>query len=152
MWFISFWCQDMTLQNSWREGNRVLPLSWLNFPVLSILPNLTAGMTTRPLLIHLSITRVLELQIKRCQIRQKANTPSYNFYEKPSPNSIVSRPELSRESRWWIYPVFINGWNVSPILSNPLSSSDTTIPTLYARQPFSIWSPKAVYANLINFL
>jgi hypothetical protein len=45
----------------WWEGNRVLPLSRLNFPILSISLNLLAGATTRPFLIYLPISGALEL-------------------------------------------------------------------------------------------
>jgi hypothetical protein len=43
------------------EGNRVLPLSRLNFPILSISLNQLAGTATRPFLIYLPISGALEL-------------------------------------------------------------------------------------------
>jgi len=65
----------------WLEGNRVLPLSRLNFPILSILSNLPAGAAAQPFLIYLPIFGALELQIKRERICWKTNISGYNFYE-----------------------------------------------------------------------
>jgi len=61
------------------------------------LPNLSAEVAARPLLIYLSIPGVIELQIKRCWTRWKANIPGYNSYEKPSLNFIIFRSEYSLE-------------------------------------------------------
>jgi hypothetical protein len=44
-----------------------------------------AEVATRPLLRYLSISGVLEPQIKRGQIHWKANIPGYNFYEETFP-------------------------------------------------------------------
>ena len=65
-----------------------------------------AGVATQPLLIYLSISRVIKLQSKQGQTRWKANISSYNFYEKPSLNFIIFRPKFSWESRRRIYPFF----------------------------------------------
>jgi len=59
--------------------------------------NLPIGVATRPLVIHLPISGVLELQIKRCWIHWKANIPGYNLYEIFFSIFIVLRPEYSQE-------------------------------------------------------
>jgi hypothetical protein len=64
----------------WYEGNQVLLLSRLNFPILSISLNLPVGVASRLFLIHLPISGVLELQIRRGQICWKANISGYIFY------------------------------------------------------------------------
>jgi len=56
--------QDVTLHILQREGKGILPLTWLNFAVLSTWSNLPAGVAAGPPLRHLSISRVLGLQIK----------------------------------------------------------------------------------------
>jgi hypothetical protein len=78
---------------------RILPLIWLNFAVLSPRPKLSAGETTRPLSRFLFIFGVLRLQIRQGWIRWKANTPSYNFYGRLSPNFVVLEPKSPLERR-----------------------------------------------------
>jgi len=72
--------------------------------------NLPVEVAAQPLLGYLSISGVLELQIKWDWTRWKVNISSYNIYEKPSLNSIIFRPESSLKSRWWICPVFVNSF------------------------------------------
>jgi hypothetical protein len=61
------------------------------FHRFSNLPNLPSEVAARPLPIYLSISGILELQIKQGQTCLKATIPGYNSYKKPSPNLGVSK-------------------------------------------------------------
>jgi hypothetical protein len=136
MWFIPFWCQGTTLQNSWWEGNQVLPLSRLNFPILSISPKLLAKTTTRPFLIHLSISKALKLQIKWGQIRWKDNTPDYNFYEETFPKVFCSKARSSPRTGVMNLPrfrqKFLNKFSV--IFTSPF-----LLPHLFSTFSYILW-------------
>jgi hypothetical protein len=57
----------------------------------SNLLNLPSEVAARPLPIYLSISGILELQIKQGQTCWKATISGYNSYKKPSPNLGVSK-------------------------------------------------------------
>ena len=97
MWFILSRCQDSMLQKLLWEGDRFSTPITTKSPVLIILVESANKMAIWPFLIYLSIYGALELQIKRGQIRWKANISSYNFYGRCFQNFIVLRPEYPLE-------------------------------------------------------
>ena len=100
--FFFFWRSRHTL---WRERKQILPLIRLNFVVLSTWLKLPTGVAAWPLLRFSFVFGVLGLQIRRGRTRWKANTPSYNFYDGPSLNSIIFRSRFPQEPGKWTCPV-----------------------------------------------
>ena len=119
-----FWRSRHTLR---RARKQIRPLIRLNFVVLSTWPKLPTGVAAWPLLIFLFVTRVPGLQIRRSQTRWKANTPSYNFYDWPSLDSIIFRSKFLQEPGQRTCPI-LSMEKVSTIfISNPTSPSITTM-------------------------
>ena len=137
----SFWRSRHTL---WRARRQILPLIWLNFAVLSTWPNLPTGVAAWPLLSLLFVSGVLGLQIRRGQIRWKANTSGYNFYGGPSLNSVVFKSKIPPGNRAASLPCFANGESIS-------NSSVTAMPSLYSWHSHLILCPlKVTCTKLIN--
>jgi len=96
-----------------RARKQIIPLIWLNFAVLSTWPNLPTGVAAWPLLSFLFVSGVLGLQIRRGQIRWKANTPNYTSMRGPSLNSAVFRSKIPPGNRATNLPCFANGESIS---------------------------------------
>jgi hypothetical protein len=122
----------------WWEGNQVLLLSRLNFPILSISPKMLARATTQPFLIHLSIFGALVLQIKRGQIYWKANISGYNFYEEMFPKFCRSEAQISSKTGVMNLPRFC--WRF-------LSEFSANLPSL-----FLLWHLFSMFSYILWFL
>jgi hypothetical protein len=107
----------------WRARKYILPLIRLNFTVLSTSPKLPTGVAAWPLLKFSFVSGVLGLQIRRGWTRWKANTPSYNFYDGPSLDSIIFRSKFPQEPGQRICPVLSMEKVPTIFISNPTSPS-----------------------------
>ena len=115
-----------------RARKQILPLIRLNFAVLSTWPKLPTGVAPWPLLRFLFVSGVPGLQIRWGQNCWKANTPGYNFYEGPSLDFIIFRSKFPQEPGQRTCPV-LSIEKVSTIfISNPTSSSNTSMLSPYA--------------------
>jgi hypothetical protein len=130
-YFIFFYDQDMMLHILWRARKWILPLIWLNFVVLLTWSNLLAGVTAWSPIGFLFVFGVSKLQIRRSQICLKADTPSYNFYERTLLGFYHHQVQIPSRIRATNLPCFVNG-QVYQILSLiPSSSSDIAMPSPY---------------------
>lgn len=88
--------------------------------------------TARPPFRFLFISGVLGLQIRHGQICWKANTPGYNFYEGTLPGFYHFHVRIPSGIKVANLPCFHQWTSISNFISNPTSSSDTTMPSPYA--------------------
>jgi len=102
----SFWRSRHTF---WRARKQILPLIRLNFAVLSTWPKLPTRVASWPLLRFSFVSGVLGLQIRRGQIRWKANTSGYNFYEWTLPRFYHLQVQIPSGTRATNLPCFVNG-------------------------------------------
>jgi len=93
----------------WRARKQILPLTRLNFAVLSTWPKLPTGVAAWPLLRFSFVSGVLGLQIRRGRTRWKANTPSYNFYEWTLPRFYHLQVQIPSGTRATNLLCFVNG-------------------------------------------
>jgi len=112
--------QDKMLHTLPRARKTFSPLIWLNFAILLTWPNLSAGVTAQTSLRFLFISGVLGLQIRRGQIRWKANTPGYNFYERTLPGFYLLHVRIPSRIRVTDLLCFVNGQSISNFIFNPI--------------------------------